>query len=58
MAQHKAARFACNDYSRHSSVKNMLSQLNWETLEQRQTKATIIMLYKIINNITSVILSK
>ena len=51
MSQRRAARFACNDYTKYSSVANMLHQLNRETLEQRRTKATIIM---IVNNIVSV----
>ena len=48
--QHKAARFIFNDYS---SVTNMLNCLKWESLEHRRTKSTIIMFYKIINNIVS-----
>jgi len=54
MSQHKAARFVFNNYSRYSSVMNMLYQLNWDFLEQRQTRATIIMVYKIINNIACI----
>ena len=54
MSQRKAARFVYNDYSSYSSVTNMLQQLNWESLEHRRIKATIIMFYKIINNIVSV----
>ena len=54
MSQRKAARFVYNHYSSYSSVTNMLQQLNWESLEHRRIKATIIMFYKIINNIVSV----
>ena len=54
LSQRKAARFVYNDYSSYSSVTNMLQQLNWESLEHRRIKATIIMFYKIINNIVSV----
>ena len=31
MVQKKAARFVFNDYSRHSSVTDMLNQLNWQS---------------------------
>ena len=48
--QCKAARFVFNDYYRYSSVTNMLNCLKWESLEH---KSTIIMFYKIINNIVS-----
>ena len=51
--QRKAARFVFNDYYRYSSVTNMLNCLKWESLEHRRTKSTIIMFYKIINNIVS-----
>ena len=54
MSQRKAARFVFNNYSRYSSVTSMLHQLNWDSLEQRRNKATIIMFYKIIYNIVSV----
>ena len=46
MSQRKAARFVfitSYRYSRYSSVTSMLNQLNWESLEQRRNKATIIM---------------
>ena len=46
--QHKTARFVFNDYYRYSSITNMLNCLKWEF------KSTIIMFYKIINNIVSV----
>jgi len=53
ISQHKAA-WLFNNYSRYSSVMSMLHQLNWDSLEQRHTKATSTMFYKIINNIVSV----
>ena len=55
--QRKAARFVFNDYYRYSSITNMLNCLKWESLEHRRTKSTIIMFYKIINNIVSVDIS-
>ena len=51
MVQRKAARFVFNDFSSYSSVSSMLTKLNWQSLEQRRTKAIIIMFYKIINNL-------
>ena len=49
MVQRKAARFVFNDHSRHSSVTDMLNQLNWQSLEKRRDDLTLLMLYKIIN---------
>ena len=46
MSQCKAARFVFNNNSRYCSVTNMLHKI-----KKRRTKATIIMFYKIINNI-------
>ena len=40
MVQRKAARFVFNDYSRHSSVTDMLNQLNWQSLEKRRDDLT------------------
>ena len=54
MVQRKATRFAFNDFSSYSSVSSMLTKLNWQSLEQRRTKAIIIMFYKIINNLISI----
>ena len=36
MVLHYAARLVCNDYMRYSSVKTMLTKLNWPTLQQRR----------------------
>ena len=49
MVQRKAAiaRFVFNDYSRHSSVTDMLNQLNWQTLEKQRDDLTLLMLYNI-----------
>jgi len=54
MVQRRAARFVYNDFSSYSSVTSMLNKLNWESLEQRRTKAIITMFYKIINNLISI----
>ncbi|XP_072048270.1 uncharacterized protein [Amphiura filiformis] len=44
--QRRAARFVFNDYSRHSSVSNMLGQLDWDSLETRRTRARLQLVYK------------
>ena len=47
MVQRKAARFVFNDYSRHSSITDMLNQLNWQTFEKWRDDLTLLMLYNI-----------
>ena len=54
MLQRKAARFVFNDFSRLSSVTNMLEHLRWDTLEQRRNQLTLLMLYKIIHQLVEV----
>ena len=56
MVQRKAARYAFNDFSSYSSASYMLSQLHWQSLEER-TNAIIIMFYKAINNLICIDLS-
>ena len=58
--QRRAARFVSNDYSRKSSVTKMLTQLEWDTLETRRTRARLRLIYKethglIPSNITHLI---
>jgi hypothetical protein len=48
--QRRAARFACRDYSPLSSVKEMLEQLEWDTLQLRRKAARLTMMYKITND--------
>ena len=45
--QRRAARFVCNNYDRHSSVSNMLSDLGWQSLEFRRSVCDAVMFYKI-----------
>ena len=47
MVQRKATRFVFDDYSSHSSVTDMLNQLNWQSLEKRRDDLTLLMFYKI-----------
>ena len=51
--QRRAARFVLNDYSHHSSVTNMLSRLQWDSLELRQTKSRLHMFYKSIHGLAA-----
>ena len=55
MLQHNAAKFACNSYPRKGhyeefSISNLLTNLQWESLEDRRNKAKLNMAYKIIND--------
>ena len=51
MLQRKAARFVFNNFSRSSSVSDILG---WDTLEQRRNQLTLLMLYKIIHQLVEV----
>ena len=44
--QKRAARFACNEYSRSASVTNMMKRLGWERLERRRCQARLVIIYK------------
>ena len=46
----RTARFVCNNYSKYDSVTDILTLLNWASLEQRRNQAKCIMFYKILNN--------
>ena len=52
--QRRAARFVCSDYTRQSSVSEMISSLGWDTLQQRRDNARTTMLYKIKHNIVDI----
>ena len=43
MVQLKAAHYVFNDFSLYSCVSSMLSQLNWQSLEERRTNSIITM---------------
>ena len=45
--QSRAARFVNIDYSRHSSVSSMLTDLNWPSLQSRRRICDLGMFYKI-----------
>ena len=46
--QRKAARLACVDYRRRSSVTDMLKTLGWNTLQQRRTHDDVT--YSVLQN--------
>ena len=54
--QRRAARFVNNNfYDREpGSVKAMISDLGWESLEQRRAKTRDILMYKIVNNLVDI----
>ena len=58
MGQRRTARFACNNYRREASITNMLDELAWRSLKKRRADQRLIMLYKIVNNLVEIDLSK
>ena len=54
MIQPNAARFVSNNFARLSSVSTMLEHLGWDTLEKRCDQLTLMMIYKIINNLVEI----
>ena len=52
MSQRKAARLVYNNFSRYSSVTNMLHQLNWDFLKQRRNKVTYDQIQSVKNKFT------
>ena len=51
MIQRRAARFVKNDYGKYSSVTQMMSELNWKSLQDRRRDSRLVLLYKIINEL-------
>ena len=49
MTQRRAARWVKNQFPPYESVTNMLSELGWRSLENRQIDAQLIMFYKIVH---------
>ena len=55
--QRRAARFVVSNYSRESgTVTNIMSELQWPTLERRRTVSRLCLLHKAINNQVAVTL--
>ena len=51
--QRHAARYVTNNYSSYASVSEMLTHLQWTSLNNRRKSLKIIMLYKIIQQLAS-----
>ena len=54
MVQRRAARFVLRDYSRTSSVTQMLLSLNWTSLYQRRAEAKVVMFYRIAHGLVDI----
>ena len=54
MIQRRGARFVFNNYSRQSSVSNMLEELSWAPLAERRRDARLTMLFKIVGNLIAI----
>ena len=54
VVQRRAAHYATNRYRNTSSVSGMLENLNWETLETRQTKSQLTMMSKILHGLVDI----
>ncbi len=54
MVQRRAARYTLNKYEYQSSVTAMLQHLCWPTLQQRRQFSSLVMLYKIKNNLVNI----
>ena len=52
--QRRSARYVLNDYRFDSSVTAMISNLNWESLEDRRNKASLHTFYKMFNNLSMI----
>lgn len=48
--QRRAARFVSNRYHNTSSVSDMITDLNWPSLEIRRLRSRLIMFYKIVHH--------
>ena len=48
--QRRAARFVVSDYNPFNSITQHISNLNWETLEDRRNKSRLCMFYKMTHN--------
>ncbi len=48
--QRRGARFVTGRYQRHESVTEMITELKWNTLQQRRFTARQTMMWKAVNN--------
>ena len=54
MVQRRAARYIFHDYQRTSSVKVMVQELGWETLQQRRVRADLVNFFKVQHSLIAV----
>ena len=54
MVQQRAARFVKGDYERTSSVTLNLTDLHWNTLQERRMQVKSAMLYRIVHNLVAI----
>ena len=52
--QKNAARFVTNNYHPRASTSELVSQLNWDSLENRRLFAQAVFFYKISNNLVNI----
>ena len=52
--QRSAARFTLNNYRKRDSVTAMLTNLGWDTLQQRRKNARLIFMFKILNGLINI----
>ena len=52
--QRRAARFVMNDYRRTSSVTEMLTNLDWDTLQERRDLTRLSMMYRIVHGLVDI----
>jgi hypothetical protein len=54
MVQQRSARFVMGDYHTTSSVTTMLTNLDWNTLQERRARAKAVMMFRIVNNLVDI----
>ena len=52
--QRKAARFCLQNFTKTTSVTDMLSDLKWDTLETRRKKNRLTLMYKLSHNLVDI----
>ncbi len=52
--QRRAARFVCNDYSRHSSISQMMTELRWTPLKERRRDQRLTFFHRIVHDLVAI----
>ena len=55
MIQRRSARFVMGDYHTTSSVTTMLTNLDWNRLQERRAQAKAVMMFRIVNNLVDIL---